>query len=187
MTLTSAETRFAFRAAATVGGGSAGFDLVYDPTGRIGQATLTATANRVPLAISRVARPRSRAARRRGRHRPSLARRRPHDARRAQFGQRLDRLRGRQGLWPRDRLANWPPETQRLLGGGDCGVPFNCIAGRFDVSGGVASLRRLVVDTPRVDHGGRRLPPSCAPRDGNSSSRPRRATARTLPLPRRCA
>ena len=42
ITLTSSETRFAFRAAATVGGGSAGFDLVYDPTGRIGQATLTA-------------------------------------------------------------------------------------------------------------------------------------------------
>ena len=42
LTLTSSETRFAFRAAATVGGGSAGFDLVYDPTGRIGQATLTA-------------------------------------------------------------------------------------------------------------------------------------------------
>ena len=29
-------------------------------------------------------------------------------------------------------------------------MPFNCIAGRFDVSGGVASLRRLVVDTPRA-------------------------------------
>ena len=29
-------------------------------------------------------------------------------------------------------------------------MPFNCIAGRFDVSGGVASLRRLVVDTPRT-------------------------------------
>ena len=50
VTLTSSETRFAFRAAATVGGGSAGFDLVYDPTGRIGQATLTATASRVSLA-----------------------------------------------------------------------------------------------------------------------------------------
>jgi hypothetical protein len=37
-----------------------------------------------------------------------------------------------------------------LLGGGEGGVPFNCIAGRFDVSGGVASLRRLVVDTPRA-------------------------------------
>ena len=50
VTLTSGETRFAFRAAATVGGGSAGFDLVYDATGRIGQATLTATASRVSLA-----------------------------------------------------------------------------------------------------------------------------------------
>jgi uncharacterized protein involved in outer membrane biogenesis len=49
VTLTSGETRFAFRAAATVGGGSAGFDLVYDPTGRVGQATLTASANRVAL------------------------------------------------------------------------------------------------------------------------------------------
>ena len=49
ITLTSSETRFAFRAAATVGSGSAGFDLAYDPTGRFGQATLTASANRVPL------------------------------------------------------------------------------------------------------------------------------------------
>ncbi|HTG24348.1 MAG TPA: AsmA family protein, partial [Reyranella sp.] len=32
ITLTSSETRFAFRAAATVGSGSAGFDLAYDPT-----------------------------------------------------------------------------------------------------------------------------------------------------------
>jgi uncharacterized protein involved in outer membrane biogenesis len=55
------------------------------------------------------------------------------------------------GTWPRDPLASWPAETQRLLGGGEGGgVPFNCIAGRFDVSGGVASLRRLVVDTPRT-------------------------------------
>jgi hypothetical protein len=50
LTLASGDTRFAFRAAATVGGGSAGLDLVYDPTGRIGQATLTASANRVSLA-----------------------------------------------------------------------------------------------------------------------------------------
>ena len=54
------------------------------------------------------------------------------------------------GFWPREPLASWPAETQRLLGGADTGVPFNCIAGRFDVSGGVASLRRLVVDTPRT-------------------------------------
>jgi uncharacterized protein involved in outer membrane biogenesis len=54
------------------------------------------------------------------------------------------------GVWPREPLAGWPAETQRLLGTGEGGVPFNCIAGRFDVSGGVASLRRLVVDTPRM-------------------------------------
>ena len=53
VTLTSGETRFTFRAAATVGGGSAGFDLVYDPTGRIGQATLTASASRCRSPISR--------------------------------------------------------------------------------------------------------------------------------------
>ena len=53
------------------------------------------------------------------------------------------------GLWPHSQLVNWPPETQRLLGGTDAGVPFNCIAGRFEVSSGVANLRRLVVDTPR--------------------------------------
>ena len=45
------------------------------------------------------------------------------------------------GFWPRDQIASWPTETQRLLGGTDAGVPFNCIAGRFDVSGGIASLR----------------------------------------------
>ncbi len=53
------------------------------------------------------------------------------------------------GTWPPSQLASWPPETLRLLGGSDAGVPFNCIAGRFEVSGGVANLRRLVVDTPR--------------------------------------
>ena len=29
-------------------------------------------------------------------------------------------------------------------------MPFNCVAGRFEVGGGVANLRRLVVDTPRT-------------------------------------
>ena len=38
----------------------------------------------------------------------------------------------------------------RLLGAGDTGAGFNCLAGRFEVSGGVANLRRLVVDTPRA-------------------------------------
>jgi hypothetical protein len=53
------------------------------------------------------------------------------------------------GSWPREQLASWPSETQRLLMPADS-APFNCIAGRFDVTGGVAFLRRLVVDTPRA-------------------------------------
>lgn len=151
VTLTSGERRFTFRAAATVGGGSAGFDLVYDPTGRIGQATLTASASRVSLA--------------------DLTTLLGFDVGLRDAVGDIDlRLRGggrntrdalnsasgsievavTKGLWPRRQVANWPGETQRLLGGGDSGVPFNCIAGRFDVSGGVASLRRLVVDTPRT-------------------------------------
>ena len=151
ITLNSGETRFAFRAAATVGGGSAGFDLVYDPTGRIGQATLTASANRVSLAdlssllgfdlglrdaVADVD------LRLRGGGRTT------RDALNSASGS-VDVVVTK-GSWPHDQLASWPPETQRLLGGGEAGVPFNCVAGRFDVSGGVASLRRLVVDTPRA-------------------------------------
>src|SRR5260221_8142901 len=45
VTLNSGETRFALRAAASFGAGSAGFDLVYDPAGRIGQAAPTPTAS----------------------------------------------------------------------------------------------------------------------------------------------
>ncbi len=151
ITLTSSETRFAFRAAATVGSGSAGFDLAYDPTGRIGQAILTASANRVPLgdlssllgfdlglrdAVADID------LRLRGGGRTT------RDALNSASGS-VD-VAVAKGTWPRDQLADWPAESQRLLGGGDGGVPFNCIAGRFDVSGGVASLRRLVVDTPRT-------------------------------------
>jgi uncharacterized protein involved in outer membrane biogenesis len=151
ITLTSSETRFAFRAAATVGSGSAGFDLAYDPTGRIGQATLTASANRVPLgdlssllgfdlglrdAVADID------LRLRGGGRTT------RDALNSASGS-VD-VTVAKGTWPRDQLADWPAETQRLLGSGEGGVPFNCIAGRFDVSGGVASLRRLVVDTPRT-------------------------------------
>jgi AsmA family protein len=149
--LVSNDRRFTFRAAATVGGGSAGFDLVYDPAGRIGQTTLTASANRVSLG--------------------ELARMLGFDlGLRDAVGDIDLRLRGggrtsrsalnsasgaidiavTKGAWPRGEMANWPAETQRLLGGTDAGVPFNCIAGRFEVSGGVASLRRLVVDTPRT-------------------------------------
>ena len=149
--LASSETRFAFRAAATVGGGSAGFDLVYDATGRIGQATLTASATRVSLgelgtllgfdlglrdAVGDID------LRLRGGGRTT------RDALNSASGA-ID-ISVTKGLWPHDQIAGWPAETQRLLGGSDSGVPFNCIAGRFDVSGGVANLRRLVVDTPRT-------------------------------------
>lgn len=150
VTLASGETRFTFRAAATVGGGSAGVDLVYDPAGRIGQTTLTATANRVSLGelstllgldlglrdgVADVD------LRLRGGGRTT------RDALNTANGS-IDVAMGK-GMWPQSQLANWPPETQRLLGGTDAGVPFNCIAGRFEVSSGVANLRRLVVDTPR--------------------------------------
>jgi hypothetical protein len=151
VSLTSGETRFALRAAATIGGGSAAFDLAYDAAGRLGQATLTASTSRVSLA--------------------DLATLLGLDLGLRDAVADVDlRLRGvgrttrdalnsasgsvevaiAKGSWPRDNLAAWPAETQRLLGGADSGVPFNCIAGRFEVSGGVASLRRLVVDTPRA-------------------------------------
>lgn len=151
ITLTSGETRFIVRAAATIGGGSAGFDLIYDSTGRIGQTNLTASVSRVPLgdlssllgfdfglrdAVADID------LRLRGGGRTT------RDALNAASGS-LDMTIAK-GSWPRDQLASWPAETQRLLGGGDGGVPFNCIAGRFDVSGGVAFLRRLIVDTPRA-------------------------------------
>lgn len=150
VTLASGETRFTFRAAATVGGGSAGVDLVYDPAGRIGQTTLTATANRVSLGelstlLGLDLGLRDGVAdidlRLRGGGRTT------RDALNTANGS-IDVAMGK-GLWPQSQLANWPPETQRLLGGTDAGVPFNCIAGRFEVSSGVANLRRLVVDTPR--------------------------------------
>jgi uncharacterized protein involved in outer membrane biogenesis len=151
LTLTSSETRFAFRGAATIGGGSAGFDLAYDPTGRIGQATLTASTNRVPLAdlssllgldlglsdaVADID------LRLRGGGRTT------RDALNAASGSLEVAIA--KGAWPREQLASWPAETQRLLAAGDSNVPFNCVAGRFDVTGGVAFLRRLVVDTPRA-------------------------------------
>ena len=150
VTLVSGETRFTFRAAATIGNGSAGVDLVYDPAGRLGQTTLTATANRVSLGelstllgldlglrdgVADVD------LRLRGSGRTT------RDALNSASGS-IDVAMGK-GVWPHSQLANWPPETQRLLGGTDAGVPFNCIAGRFEVSSGIANLRRLVVDTPR--------------------------------------
>ncbi len=151
LTLTSSETRFAFRGAATIGGGSAGFDLAYDPTGRIGQATLTASTNRVPLAdlsslLGFDLGLRDAVAdidlRVRGGGRTT------RDALNAASGSLEVAIA--KGSWPREQLASWPAETQRLLAVGDSSVPFNCVAGRFDVTGGVAFLRRLIVDTPRA-------------------------------------
>ncbi len=151
VTLVSSATRYAFRAAASIGTGSAGFDLVYDPAGRYGQATLTATASHVSLedlsgllgldlglkdAVADID------LRLRGSGRSTEA------ALNVASGA-IDFAIAK-GTWPRDGLAGWPVETQRLLGGSDAGVPFNCIGGRFDVSGGVGYLRRLVVDTPRA-------------------------------------
>jgi uncharacterized protein involved in outer membrane biogenesis len=151
VTLNSGESRFALRAAASIGAGSAGFDLVYDPAGRIGQATLTATASRVSFqdlsallgvdlglkdAVGDID------LRLRGGGRST------RDALNVASG--TIEISAAKGVWPQNGVAGWPAETQRLLGGGESGVPFNCIAGRFEVSGGVANLRRLVVDTPRA-------------------------------------
>ena len=151
VTMSSGEQRFTFRAAGSVGGGSAGVDLIYDPTGRLGQTTLTATANRVSLgelstllgldlglrdAVADID------LRLRGSGRTT------RDALNSASGA-VD-IAIAKGVWPSDQLVNWPAETQRLLGASGSGVPFNCVAGRFEVSSGVANLRRIVVDTPRA-------------------------------------
>ena len=150
LSLGSTDKRFSFRGAATVGSGSAGFDLVYDGGGRVGQATLTATASRVSA--------------------EDLATLLGLNVGLRESIVDLDlRLRGNgrttretlnaasgvievtlsKGAWPSDALPGFPGDTLKLLGGtADKGVPFNCAAGRFEVSGGVANLRRLVVDTP---------------------------------------
>ena len=151
LTLSSSEKRFAFRGAASVGSGSASFDLVYDPTGRAGQTTLTATASKVSMA--------------------DLGALLGLDLGLKDAVGDLDlRLRGAgrsaggalnsasgviefgvgKGVWPADGLAGWPAESMRLLNAGDTGAGFNCLAGRFEVNGGVANLRRLVIDTPRA-------------------------------------
>ena len=150
LTITSSETRFAFRAAATLGSGSAGLYLVYDPSGRLGQATLTASANRVSLAdlsslLGVDLGVRDAVAdldlRLRG------AGRTTREALNTASGA-LDVVVAK-GTWPRDQIASWPAETQKLLAASD-NAPFNCVAGRFDVTGGAAFLRRLVIDTRRA-------------------------------------
>jgi hypothetical protein len=151
LTLSSGEKRFTFRGAASIGNGSAGFDLVYDPAGRLGLTTLTGTASHVAFGdlaallgldlglkdmvgdIDLRLRAPGRAA---------------HDALNAASG--TIEISAGKGSWPRESLAGWPPETQRLLGANDSGVSFNCLAGSFEVKAGVANLRRLVVDTPRA-------------------------------------
>jgi len=151
VTLSSSEKRFSFRGAASVGSGSASFDLAYDPTGRAGQTTLTATASKVSMA--------------------DLGALLGLDLGLKDAVGDLDlRLRGGgrsaggalnaasgviefgvgKGVWPADGLAGWPAEPMRLLNAGDTGAGFNCLAGRFEVSGGIANLRRLVFDTPRA-------------------------------------
>jgi uncharacterized protein involved in outer membrane biogenesis len=149
VTLAATDSRFTFRGAATVGGGSAGFDLVYDPSGRLGQATLTASANRVAMedlsallginlglrdAVGDID------LRLRGSGRTT------RDTLNSATG--LIDVTLAKGAWPADSLQGFPAETVKLLGAAEKGVPFNCAAGRFEVSGGVANLRRLVVDTP---------------------------------------
>jgi uncharacterized protein involved in outer membrane biogenesis len=151
VTLVTGETRFALRAAASIGAGSAGFDLVYDPAGRLGSSTLTATVSHVALqdlsALLGVDTGLKDGVadldlRLRGSGRSS------RDALNGASG--TVEFTVAKGLWPRDGLAGWPTETQRLMGGNEGGVPFNCVAGRFEVASGVANLRRLVADVPRA-------------------------------------
>jgi uncharacterized protein involved in outer membrane biogenesis len=151
VTLTSSEKRFTFRGAASIGSGSAGFDLGYDPAGRFGMTTLTATASRVPIddlgallgfdlglkdAVGDID------LKLRGGGRSAVA------ALNGATGT-VEFAVGK-GIWPADGLAGWPNESVRLLNAGEGGAAFNCLAGRFEVSAGVAHLRRLAFDTPRA-------------------------------------
>jgi uncharacterized protein involved in outer membrane biogenesis len=150
ISLASSDTRFTFRGAASVGGGSAGFDLVYDGSGRVGTATLTATANRVStedlstvLGLNLGLRESivDLDLRLRGNGRTT------RDTLNSATGA-IDVTLSK-GAWPADSLQGFPGDTMKLLGvTADKAAPFNCAAGRFEVSGGVAYLRRLVVDTP---------------------------------------
>ena len=151
LALASSEKRFTLRGAASIGNGSAGFDLAYDPSGRIGSTTLTATSSRVPMddlgallgfdlglkdAVGDID------LKLRGGGRSAAA------ALNGASGT-VEFAVGK-GSWPADGLAGWPNETLRLLGTTDAGASFNCLAGRFEVSAGIANLRRLVFDTQRA-------------------------------------
>lgn len=151
VTLSAGEKRFTFRGAASIGDGSTGFDLVYDPAGRLGMTTLTGTASRVSfedlsallgLDLGLKGMVGDIDLRLRG------AGRAAHDALNVASGT-IDISAGK-GTWPRDGLAGWPVETQRLLGVNNEGVPVNCLTGSVEVKSGIANLRRLVVDTPRA-------------------------------------
>ncbi|MBS0223383.1 MAG: AsmA family protein [Proteobacteria bacterium] len=151
VTLSAGEKRFTFRGAASIGDGSTGFDLVYDPAGRLGMTTLTGTASRVSfedlsallgLDLGLKGMVGDIDLRLRGTGRSA------HDALNVANGT-IDISAGK-GTWPGDGLAGWPAETQRLLGGNNEGVPVNCLTGSFEVKSGIANLRRLVVDTPRA-------------------------------------
>ncbi|MGE5152258.1 MAG: AsmA family protein, partial [Rhodospirillaceae bacterium] len=148
VSLASSEKRFAFRGSASVDNGSASFDVSYDPRGRYGLTTLTATVTKVSMddlgallgldlglkgAVGDID------LKMRGPGRNAAA------ALNSASGT-IDFAVGK-GVWPGDGLAGWPNESLKLLGAND-GATFNCLAGRFEVSGGVANLRRLVFDTP---------------------------------------
>jgi len=151
VTLTSGEKRFTFRGAASIGNGSASFDLVYDPAGRYGMTTLTGSATRVPMndlgallgfdlglndAVGDID------LKLRGGGRSAAAALNGASGT-IEFG-------FAKGTWPADGLTGWPGEPMRLLNANEGGAAFNCLAGRFEVGAGVANLRRLVVDTPRA-------------------------------------
>jgi uncharacterized protein involved in outer membrane biogenesis len=151
VSLSSSAKRFTFRGAASIGNGSASFDLGYDPAGRHGMTTLTASASRVPMndlgamlgfdlgvkdAVGDID------LKLRGGGRSAAAALNG-------AGGTVEFSVGK-GVWPADGLTGWPGEPVRLLNANDAGAAFNCLAGRFEVSAGVANLRRLVVDTPRA-------------------------------------
>lgn len=150
MTLASSEKRFAFRGSASVGAGQASFDVTYDPTGRYGLTTLTANVSRVPvddlatllglkLGVKEAAGDIDLKLRGPGRNATAALN---------SASGTIEFAIGK-GVWPGEGLAGWPGDALKLAGG-DGGAAFTCLAGRFEVSGGIANLRRLVFDTPRA-------------------------------------